>query len=288
MGHLGTFGHVVRSGPDGDGIKGAHQLTCHVIHLCDELDLVAEEADAHGILCVRWEDVHRVSPHAEVPALQIVVVAVVLDVDEATDEVVALQRFVLAHSGGKPGVVLRTTDAIDATHRCHHDDVAPRKQARGCLMTQLLHLLVNGGVLLYISIGLRDVGLGLVVVVVADEVDHGVVGKELLHLGGNLRRQRLVGFHDERRALRSLDDLCHREGLSAARDAKQRLVAQALLDTTRKLGDGLGLVAGRLVGTHHLQPLVTVRAPKASELATKMLCLTGCRWHGPPSSVLEN
>jgi len=44
---------------------------------------------------------------------------------------------------------------------------------------EALHLLVQGGILLDVGVCLRDVGLGLVVVVVGDEVLDGVVREEL-------------------------------------------------------------------------------------------------------------
>ena len=138
-------------------------------------------------------------------------------------------------------------------------------------MTELLDLLVDGGVLLDIGVGLRDVGLGLVVVVVRDEIDDGVVRKELAHLGGDLRGQGLVRLHDERRAVQGLDRLCHGEGLARARDAHEGLVAKPVLDALRELGDGLGLVARRLEGRDDAQRLARALAPEAAQLAAESL-----------------
>jgi hypothetical protein len=70
---------------------------------------------------------------------------------------------------------------------------------------QPLDLGVDRRVLLDEGVGLRDVGLGLVVVVVADEVLDGVVRHELAELGRELRRERLVVREHERRALHLLD-----------------------------------------------------------------------------------
>ena len=222
---LRTLGHVVRRRPDGDGVKLAHQLARDLVYLGNQLHLVTKERDAQRVLGIGREDVHGVSAHAEVTALNVVVIPVVLDVDEGADEVVALERLVLADGGRQPRVVLGAADAVDAADRGHDDDVATAQQARSGLVTQLLDLLVDGGVLLYIGVGLRNVGLGLVVVVVAHEVDHGVVGEELAHLARDLCGQRLVGLHDERGLLRGLDELSHGEGLAGARDAQKRLIA---------------------------------------------------------------
>jgi hypothetical protein len=59
-------------------------------------------------------------------------------------------------------------------------------------------LLVDRGVLLDVGVGARDVGLGLVVVVVGDEVLDRVVGEELAQLAVELRGQRLVRRQDQR------------------------------------------------------------------------------------------
>ncbi len=57
------------------------------------------------------------------------------------------------------------------------------------------------GFLLDIGVGARDVGLGLVVVVVGDEILDRVVRKEALHLAVELGRQGLVRRQDQRRPL---------------------------------------------------------------------------------------
>ena len=59
---------------------------------------------------------------------------------------------------------------------------------------------VDDRVLVDERVGRRDVRLGLVVVVVADEVLDGVLGEELPHLAVELRGERLVRREDERRA----------------------------------------------------------------------------------------
>ena len=66
-----------------------------------------------------------------------------------------------------------------------------------------LDLLVDRGVLLDVDVALGDVGFGLVVVVIADEVADGVVREELLELGVELGGERLVVRHHQRRACRT-------------------------------------------------------------------------------------
>jgi hypothetical protein len=94
----------------------------------------------------------------------------------------------------------------------------------------------------------RHIGLGLVVVVIGNEVLDGVVGKELAEFGVQLGGQRLVGRQDQRRAPGAGDDVGHGVGLARAGDAEQGLEAQAVLQPFDQAIDGLRLVAGRQEG----------------------------------------
>ena len=109
-----------------------------------------------------------------------------------------------------------------------------------------LDLLVDGGVLLDVGIGLRDVRLGLVVVVVGDEVLHRVLGEELLQFREELRGERLVVRQDERGAVPLRDEVRHREGLAGARHALQDKAPFAGLQPLQQLRHRLRLVARRL------------------------------------------
>src|SRR5581483_4634827 len=89
-------------------------------------------------------------------------------------------------------------------------------------------------VLLDVQVGLRDVGLGLVVVVVGDEVLDGVAREELAELVAELRGERLVVRDHERR-------------LARAGCAEERLVALAGAEALAERRDRRGLVARRPV-----------------------------------------
>ena len=267
---LGALGHVVRRRPDGDGVEGVEHLARHLVHLADLLHLVAEEADAHGVLGVGREHVNHVAAHAEGAPVQVVVVAVVEDVDERVHEVVAVQRRVLAHVGGHARIVLGAADAVDAAHGGHDDHVAAAQQVGRGLVAQLLDVLVDGGVLLDVGVGGGDVGLGLVVVVVAHEVHHGVVGEELAQLACHLGGEGLVGLQDERGLAHRLDGLGHGEGLARAGDAQKGLVTFSFAYAGRKLLDCLGLVAAGLEGRDDLEVHLVALLAEALELRAEV------------------
>jgi hypothetical protein len=108
-------------------------------------------------------------------------------------------------------------------------------------------VVVPRGVLLDVEVGLRDVRLGLVVVVVRDEVLDRVVREELAELVAELRRQRLVVRDHQCRLADLLDDPRHRRRLARARRAQERLVALAARETLGQRLDRPRLVTGRQI-----------------------------------------
>ena len=118
----------------------------------------------------------------------------------------------------------RRAEAVDARDARDDDDVVALEQRLGGGVAHLVDLVVDRRVLLDVRVGRRDVGLGLVVVVVADEVADGVVGEERPELVVELRRERLVGRDDQRRPVHRGDHVRHGERLAAAGDAEQHLM----------------------------------------------------------------
>ena len=78
-------------------------------------------------------------------------------------------------------------------------------------------------------------------------------GKELPHLAVELRREGLVGRHDQRGALSRGDYVGDGEGLAASGNSKQNLVRIAGSEPAEQLRDRLGLVAFRLQLSHQLE-----------------------------------
>ena len=241
-------GGVVRGRPDGGVAQLLEQLAGERVELVDGLDLVAEEDRAVGGLGVGGEDLERVAANAEGPAAERGVVARVLDVDQLAQHGVAVERVAALEHQHQAVVLLGRAKAEDAGHAGHDDRVAPAEQGRRGGVAQALDLLVDRGVLLDVEVGARDVRLGLVVVVVRDEVLDRVVREELAELVAELGRQRLVVGDHEGRALDLLDREGHRRGLARAGDAEQRLEAVAAVDALRERVPGLVLVGDREVG----------------------------------------
>ena len=98
----------------------------------DRLDRVAEELDAdRGLLLVGGEDLDHVAAHAERAAVEVDVVALVLDVDEHAQAGRRARNSSPTFEIDEQAVVaLGRADAVDAAHARDDDDVAPRRAAR--------------------------------------------------------------------------------------------------------------------------------------------------------------
>ena len=226
---------------DGEDLGG------YGVDVVDLLDLIAEELDPDGVGFIRRVQLDHVPADAEGAPLEIDVVAGVLDVGQAAEQGIAVVRLARADRDDAGLVVLRRAQAEDARDGRHDDAIPAGGQARRRRQPQPVQVGVAGGILLDVDVALRDVGLGLVVIVVADEVLDGVFREELLELLIELGGQGLVVRDQQDRLVELRDHVGHREGLAAAGHAHQRLESLALAQTINQPLDSLRLVACRLV-----------------------------------------
>src|SRR5207248_8559681 len=91
--------HVVAGREDAHLLDLGQHLAAERIDLLDRFDLIAEQLDADGpFLFVGREDLDGVALHAEGPASEVAVVALVLDLDQVAQQLVA--RVLLADLRG--------------------------------------------------------------------------------------------------------------------------------------------------------------------------------------------
>ena len=159
----------------GEHVKAGHPL-----------DFVAEQLDPDGVFLIGRVHLDRVAPDAKASPHEVLVIALVVHLDEVSEDRPLVVQLAGVHHEDAVPVLLRGPEAIDARDGCHHDDVAPREQAGGGGVAQPVDLVVDGGVLLDVGVRRRQVGLGLVVVVVGDEVLHPVLREEGPELAGQL------------------------------------------------------------------------------------------------------
>ncbi len=269
-------GDVVAGGEDRHLLDLAQHLPAQRIDLLEALHGIAEELHADGaLLLVGREDLDGVALHPEGAAREVVVVALVLNLDQIAQQLVA--RIFLAGLQRDLQLVIgfRGAEAVDAGDAGHDQDVVARQQRVGGGVAEPIDLVVDRGILLDIGIARGHICLGLVVIVIADEELDRILREQLLELAVELAGQRLVVRDDQRRPLHLLHHVGDAEGLAGAGDAEERLLPVAAPQARGQLGDGARLVALRLVVAAQLErhrPILT-GAP-ASVLSGEIAGLT--------------
>src|SRR5690606_12720524 len=109
--------------------------------------------------------------------------------------------------------VLRRTEAINTGDRGYYNDVPPADKSAGSRDAEAVNLIVDRGILFDVGIRLRDVGFGLVVIVVGDEVFYGILREEALELAIELGSESFIVRDDEGRLFCARNNIGHGEGL---------------------------------------------------------------------------
>ena len=197
--------HVVRLRINRGARCALRDLAGQRIEKADLLDLVVEQLDAHSFLLrLGREDVDHVAAHAVRAAGEVERVARVLQLRETAQQV-ALVELRAAHEVQHHFVIRgRIAEAVDRGYGRDDHDVAAFQQRLRRGQPHLLDVLVDRRVLFDVRVARGDVRLGLVIVVVRDEVLDGVVRKELAHFAIQLRGECLVVREDQRRPLQRL------------------------------------------------------------------------------------
>src|SRR5574344_1718924 len=203
----------------------------------NRVDLVSEELDADRARLIRGEDVQHVAADAERARREVIVVPDILRLDQLRNQLRARDALSGLELHRKVPVFVRLAETVDAADGRHHDHVLARDQRIRRRQPVALDLLVDRRILLDVGVRLRNVSLGLVVVVVRDEVLDRVFRKQLLQLGEELRRKRLVVGQDEGRTVPPGDQVRHREWLARTGGASQDEPPVPALQPFLKRGD---------------------------------------------------
>ena len=114
-------------------------------------------------------------------------------------------------------------------------------------MAQLVDFVIYCGVFFNIGVGGRNICLGLIIIIVRNEVFDGVFGEEFSEFRAELRRQSFVVCKHKSRSVNPLDNICHGKCFARTRYAEQGLLRKSSVNSVNKLVYGLRLIARRLV-----------------------------------------
>ena len=240
--------HIVRIGIDADIVERSDFLARQRIEFDNLLNLVAEKGNAPGrIFIVRGKQFQVIAAHAEIAAREGLVVAFVLQRNELADDLALVDSLALLQVEDHRRISLDRADAVKARDRGHDQHIIALKQRARRRMPHAVDGFVHRALFLDVRVRPGDIGLGLVVIVVGNEILDGIFGKETLELAIKLRGEDLIGSEHKRGPLYGLDHLGHGERLARTGHAQKNLIALGGFNPGDKFGNRRWLVARWLV-----------------------------------------
>ena len=259
------------------------------IDLTNFVDLITPHFNAIAVVFVRRINFENVPANAKGAAAE-VFAAFVLNIHESPQHGFARSLVALFEHDQHSEIGFRRADAVDAGDAGDDDDVLAFEQRAGGAHPQLVELVVDGGFFFNVDVGGGNVGLGLIKIVIADEIFYGVFGEEALELVIKLRGEGFIVRQDERRAIGLFDDLGHGKSFSGAGDAEKNLVLVAGLEAAEELVDGRGLIATGLIvaaqlKVHRMVLLRVFRAQWKLSLYRESQIFVGSGFQGAGAAV---
>src|SRR5579872_1511372 len=166
------------------------------VDLANLVDLFAPHFEAEAVVLIRRIDFDHVTANTEGATAQIFR-AFVLNIDELVENRFARNVLAFFERDEHAVIGFGRTDAIDAGDGGDDDDVAALEEGARGAHAELIEFVVDGGFFVDVNVGGRDVGFGLIEIVVANEIFHGVFREERFELVIKLRGERFVVSEDE-------------------------------------------------------------------------------------------
>ena len=189
------------------------------VNLCNPIHFIPEKFHPVGFTSrICRKNLHYISPHPKGSPVKIHIIAGILNIDQLVNHLIP----VFYHAGPKRNhhllIINRRAQPINTGHRGHNNHISAFRKCRRSRMAQLINLIIDCRVLLYICVGRGNIGLRLVVVVVRDKILDCILREELLKLAVKLGCQSFIVCDNQGRLIQSLNDISHGKGLSGTRN----------------------------------------------------------------------
>ncbi len=185
-------GHIMGGRRDRHPLPRGEGIACEGIDHGDPLHFVPKPLDAVAHLLRGGDDLQNIAPQSKSGPLKSKLIPPVLEEHKLAKDLVQIVFPPDLQGEGHGVIVLGGTKTVDAGNRGHDDHVPALKEAGGGGMAQAIDLLVYLRVLFDVGVGFGDIGLGLVVVVVGNEIVHGVIREKLAEFPVKLGGEGLV------------------------------------------------------------------------------------------------
>ena len=257
-GFLGPIarGDEMRLRIDGNLVVAAQRLARQRVERREPVDLVSEQLDPQPLLLVGQIHFNDVASHTKCAAPELVVVPLVLNLHELAEHLLPGDALPALERQQHAVIGLGRAEPVNARHARDNNHVAALEERPRRRQAHAVDFVVDRRLFFDVRVGRRHVRLGLVVVVIADEILDGILGKEPAKFLIQLSGERFVVHHHQRRTVHAGNGLRHRERLARAGDAEQHLMGVAALQPVEELPDRARLIAGKLEIGYEVETIV--------------------------------
>ena len=197
---------------------------------------------------ISQKNIYRIAFYPEISTVQFYFIAGVEAVNELTQENISHQFLTAANFNHIFGEVIGITDAIQARNRRNHQHITPaRQQRRGGSQTEFFQFLIDGKIFFDVHIGHRQIGFGLIIIVIRHEIFNRILREKTFELAVKLGCQGFVVAQYKRWFLHLLHHIGYGKCFTRTGHTKESLVRNAHVDPVHQLPDGFRLVAGRSI-----------------------------------------
>ena len=155
----------------------------HGVDLADAVDFISEKLHPNGPAGpIGGVNLQGVPPDPEFIPGKVNIVALIANFRQLFQYLIHRPLLTHPQRNDHALVVNGIAQTVQAADGGHNDHIPPLKQRGGCGVAQPVDLLIDGGILFNIGVRMGNVCLGLIVVVVGNEIFHNIVWKKLPEL----------------------------------------------------------------------------------------------------------
>ncbi len=217
------------------------------IYLGYSVYLIAEKLDSYGTFTVCYrENLNNVSPYPECTSVKLHLISAVLEFYKTLQDIVSFPFHTGSQRKRHTSILFGVTQAVYTGHTGNNKNIFSLKKSRCGRMSKLIYFVIYCRILFDIGIRTGYVSLGLIVIIVTNEVLHSILREYLLKLAVKLGSKGFIMGYNKGWFLKSNDYVCHGKGLSGARNTKKCLKFLSFLKAFNKFFYCLRLVTGGL------------------------------------------
>ena len=236
----------MRSRKNNRKIKTCLNLSRQHIDLHNPINLIAKKLNMNRIFKRRnRHNFQHIPTYTETASLKIKLITHILDINQTAYNLIPVNLHSRAQRNHHLCIIVLATKAVNTRNWWHNNDILPLNQRCCRTVAQLIYLIINRRILLYISIRRGNICFRLIIIIIRHKIFYRIMWKKCLKLTVKLRCQSLIMCQNQRRLIQLCNDIRHRKCLTGTSNSKQSLKLISFFKSLYQLLNRLWLVSSR-------------------------------------------